>query len=134
MLIAAHRGCYVPADGYYPVVVTQDRVGLDKICKAAEKSTTLHVADVKAVLSFLARYVTERLLCGDRVDLPEIGSLELRIGSDTPITDSADTQIARNLKVRGVWNVEEFDPDPFMEELIKQGLPWHEIFGGDLEL
>ena len=124
----------MPADGYYPVVVTQDRAGLDKICKAAEKSTTLHVADVKAVLSFLARYVTERLLCGDRVELPEIGSLELRIGSDTPITDSADTQIARNLKVRGVWNVEEFDPDPFVEELNKQGLPWHEIFGGDLEL
>ncbi len=24
----------------------------------------------------------------------------------------------------GVYNVEEFDPDPFMEELNKQGLPW----------
>ena len=34
----------------------------------------------------------------------------------------------------GVWNVEEFDPDPFMDELNKQGLPWHEIFDGDLEL
>lgn len=34
----------------------------------------------------------------------------------------------------GVWNVENFDPDPFMEQLNKQGLPWHEVFGGDLEL
>ena len=34
----------------------------------------------------------------------------------------------------GVWNVEEFDPDPFMEQLNKQGLPWHEIFNADLEL
>lgn len=34
----------------------------------------------------------------------------------------------------GVWNVEEFDPDPFMEQLNKQGLPWHEIFDKDLEL
>ena len=34
----------------------------------------------------------------------------------------------------GVWNVEEFDPDPFMEELNKHGLPWHEVFNGDLEL
>ncbi|RRD78391.1 saccharopine dehydrogenase family protein [Alloprevotella sp. OH1205_COT-284] len=34
----------------------------------------------------------------------------------------------------GVHNVEEFDPDPFMEELNKQGLPWHEIHNGDLEL
>jgi saccharopine dehydrogenase (NAD+, L-lysine-forming) len=24
----------------------------------------------------------------------------------------------------GVHNMEEFDPDPFMEELKKQGLPW----------
>ena len=34
----------------------------------------------------------------------------------------------------GVWNVEEFDPDPFMEQLNKHGLPWHEVFDGDLEL
>ncbi len=34
----------------------------------------------------------------------------------------------------GVWNVEEFDPDPFMEQLNKHGLPWHEEFDGDLEL
>ncbi len=34
----------------------------------------------------------------------------------------------------GVWNVEEFDPDPFMEQLNRKGLPWHEILNGDLEL
>ena len=37
-------------------------------------------------------------------------------------------------KKPGVWNVENFDPDPFIEQLNKQGLPWHEVFGGDLEL
>ena len=25
---------------------------------------------------------------------------------------------------KGVWNMEQFDPDPFMDELNKQGLPW----------
>mgnify|MGYP000013648528 CR=1 FL=1 len=34
----------------------------------------------------------------------------------------------------GVWNVEEFNPDPFMEALNKYGLPWNEVFDGDLEL
>ena len=34
----------------------------------------------------------------------------------------------------GVHNVEEFDPDPFLDVLNEQGLPWHEIFNGDLEL
>ena len=33
----------------------------------------------------------------------------------------------------GVFNVEEFDPNPFMEQLNKQGLPWHELFDVDLE-
>ncbi len=28
----------------------------------------------------------------------------------------------------GVWNVEEFDPDPFMEALNQWGLPWEEDF------
>ena len=37
-------------------------------------------------------------------------------------------------KKPGVYNVEEFDPDPFMEQLNKQGLPWHEIFNEDLEV
>ena len=34
----------------------------------------------------------------------------------------------------GVFNVEEFNPDPFMEQLNKQGLPWHELFDIDLEV
>ena len=25
----------------------------------------------------------------------------------------------------GVYNIEEFDPDPFMADLNKYGLPWH---------
>ena len=34
----------------------------------------------------------------------------------------------------GVFNVEEFDPDPFLAELGQQGLPWHELFDVDIEL
>lgn len=33
----------------------------------------------------------------------------------------------------GVFNVEEFNPDPFLAELGKVGLPWHEEIDGDLE-
>ena len=48
--------------------------------------------------------------------------------------------IGAKLFLEGVWkkpgvhNVEEFDPDPFMELLNTQGLPWHEEFDKDLEL
>lgn len=32
----------------------------------------------------------------------------------------------------GVYNVEEFDPDPFMSEIGRYGLPWNEIVNGKL--
>ena len=34
----------------------------------------------------------------------------------------------------GVFNVEEFDPKPFMEQLMVQGLPWVELHDIDLEV
>ena len=34
----------------------------------------------------------------------------------------------------GVHNVEEFNPDPFLEKLALSGLPWHVIVDGDLEV
>ena len=34
----------------------------------------------------------------------------------------------------GVFNVEEFNPDPFMEKLNTEGLPWHELHNIDLEV
>ena len=37
-------------------------------------------------------------------------------------------------KKPGVFNVEEFDPDPFMELIGKYGLPWQEEINGNLEL
>ena len=37
-------------------------------------------------------------------------------------------------KGKGVFNVEEFDPDPFMEKIGDFGLPWNEKENVDLEL
>ena len=37
-------------------------------------------------------------------------------------------------KKAGVYNVEEFNPDPFMEQLNIHGLPWVELHNIDLEL
>jgi saccharopine dehydrogenase (NAD+, L-lysine forming) len=34
----------------------------------------------------------------------------------------------------GVFNVEDFNPDPFMKTLPEFGLPWHEMHDIDLEL
>ncbi len=34
----------------------------------------------------------------------------------------------------GVFNVEQFDPDPFLEKLAEHGLEWHESVGVDTEM
>lgn len=34
----------------------------------------------------------------------------------------------------GVYNVEEFNPDPFLDKLTSFGLPWHELHDVDLEV
>ena len=55
-------------------------------------------------------------------------------------TTGVPAMIGAMLFLQGIWkqpgvhNVEEFDPDPFMEQLNRQGRPWHEIKDGDLEL
>jgi saccharopine dehydrogenase (NAD+, L-lysine-forming) len=46
-------------------------------------------------------------------------------------TTGVPAMIGAKLIIEGVWetigtrNIEEFDPQPFMDELNKQGLPWH---------
>lgn len=90
------------AEAYFPVVVEHNKFNEKDICEYAEKSTTLNEADIKATFSMLAQYLTERLSCGDRVELPGIGSFVLRIGSDEPITDCDDKQISRMLRIRGI--------------------------------
>ncbi|MEQ9424433.1 MAG: saccharopine dehydrogenase family protein [Cyclobacteriaceae bacterium] len=35
---------------------------------------------------------------------------------------------------KGVFNVEQFNPDPFLADLAKYGLPWHEMHDVDLEM
>jgi len=55
-------------------------------------------------------------------------------------TTGVPAMIGAMMFIKGIWrkpgvfNVEEFDPDSFMVELNKQGLPWHELFDIDLEV
>ena len=55
-------------------------------------------------------------------------------------TTGVPAMIGAMMFIKGLWkkpgvhNVEEFDPDPFMEQLMVQGLPWHEKFNIDLEV
>ena len=62
----------------------------------------------------------------------EVGSQAISYTTGVPAMIGAKLLIEGKWKKPGVYNVEEFDPDPFMEELNKQGLPWHESFNPTL--
>ena len=72
--------------------------------------------------------------CSHRAAYEETGMQGVSYTTGVPAMIGAMMFLKGIWKKPGVFNVEEFDPDPFMEQLNKQGLPWHEIFGGDLEL
>jgi saccharopine dehydrogenase (NAD+, L-lysine-forming) len=64
----------------------------------------------------------------------ETGTQAVSYTTGVPAAIGAMMYLKGLWKKPGVWNVEQFDPDPFMAELNRLGLPWHEKFDIDLEL
>ena len=54
----------------------------------------------------------------------EVKSQAVSYTTGVPAMIGAKLMLEKKWYKEGVWNMEEFDPDPFMEELNKQGLPW----------
>lgn len=72
--------------------------------------------------------------CSHKAAYEETGMQGVSYTTGVPATIGAMMFMQGLWKKPGVFNVEEFNPDPFMEQLNKQGLPWHEQFNIDLEL
>lgn len=71
--------------------------------------------------------------CSHEDAFKETGAQGVSYTTGVPATIGAMMFMQGIWKKSGVFNVEEFNPDPFMEQLYKQGLPWHELFDIDLE-
>jgi len=54
----------------------------------------------------------------------EVNSQAVSYTTGVPAMIGAKLMLEKKWYKEGVHNMEEFDPDPFMEELNKQGLPW----------
>lgn len=71
-------------------------------------------------------------VCDHQECYKEVGSQAISYTTGVP------AMIGASMILRGLWNkpgvhnIEEFDPDPFMEELNKWGLPWVEDFNPTL--
>ncbi len=72
--------------------------------------------------------------CSHEAAFKETGTQAVSYTTGVPAALGAEMFMRGLWKKPGVWNVEDFDPDPFMARLGEQGLPWEEKFDIDLEL
>ena len=63
-------------------------------------------------------------VCDHEETFKETNSQAVSYTTGVPAMIGAKMILEGKWKGEGVFNIEEFDPDPFMEELNRQGLPW----------
>lgn len=67
-------------------------------------------------------------ICDHQECFREVGSQAISYTTGVPAMIGAMMMLTGKWMKPGVYNVEEFDPDPFMDALNKWGLPWKESF------
>ena len=72
--------------------------------------------------------------CGHEAAYRETGTQGVSYTTGVPAMIGARMIMTGVWSGQGVFNVEQFDPDPFMERLTLDGLPWQEAIDVDLEL
>ncbi|MGI6656521.1 MAG: saccharopine dehydrogenase family protein [Desulfobulbus sp.] len=63
-------------------------------------------------------------ICSHEEAFREVGSQAISYTTGVPAMIGAKMMLEGKWKRPGVWNMEEFDPDPFMDDLNRYGLPW----------
>lgn len=71
-------------------------------------------------------------VCDHQECYREVGSQAVSYTAGVPAMIGAMMVLTGKWKKPGVFNVEELDPDPFMDALNKNGLPWKESFTPDI--
>ncbi|MDR0314960.1 MAG: saccharopine dehydrogenase family protein [Oscillospiraceae bacterium] len=71
-------------------------------------------------------------VCDHEQCYTEVGSQAISYTTGVPAMIGAMLVMDGTWQMPGVYNVEEFDPDPFMDALNKWGLPWQESFTPDM--
>ncbi len=65
--------------------------------------------------------------CDHAACYQEVGSQAIAYTTGVPATVGALMVVQGIWKKPGVFNVEELNPDPFLEQLANLGLPWHDV-------
>ena len=64
-------------------------------------------------------------VCDHEACFTEVGSQAVSFTTGVPAMIGASLILDKSWRKPGVWNMEQFDPDPFMDRLNIYGLPWH---------
>ena len=71
-------------------------------------------------------------VCDHQECYREVGSQAISYTTGVPAMIGAMMLMTKTWDKPGVYNIEEFDPDPFMDALNKWGLPWQQIENPEL--
>ena len=71
-------------------------------------------------------------VCDHEACYKEVGSQAVSYTTGVPAMIGAMLVMNGTWKGAGVYNIEQFDPDPFMDALNRWGLPWQESFTPEL--
>ena len=71
-------------------------------------------------------------VCDHEACYKEVGSQAVSYTTGVPAMIGAMLVMNGTWKGAGVYNIEQFDPDPFMDALNRWGLPWQETFTPEL--
>ncbi len=66
-------------------------------------------------------------ICDHAETFREVGAQAVSYTTGVPTMIGAKMLLTKEWTGPGVFNMEEFDPDPFMEDLNRYGLPWHVV-------
>ncbi len=72
--------------------------------------------------------------CSHEAAYKETGTQAVSYTTGVPAAIGAMMFMTGEWRKPGVYNVEEFNPDPFLKQLTTQGLPWEEVLNGNLEI
>jgi saccharopine dehydrogenase (NAD+, L-lysine-forming) len=72
-------------------------------------------------------------VCDHAECFKETGAQAVSYTTGVPAMIGAKMMMTGKWRGKGVFNMEQFDPDPFMDDLNKYGLPWHVIHGKTIE-
>jgi carboxyaminopropylagmatine dehydrogenase len=84
---------------------------------------------IGAIISGVASGAPKKVIiynvCDHQQTYREVGAQAVSYTTGVPAVTGAAMVLTGEWKGEGVFNVEQFPPDPFLEEVARQGLPWH---------